>query len=74
MLSKTAMLFATCLCACFAHRQGKEAVVEKNRIKSTNGLFVSQYHFLNSEDSFVHLSFCNCWKRVELTSPAVPYM
>ena len=57
MLSKTAMLFATCLCAGFAHRQGKEAVVDFFLLSSLvayNGLFVSQCPFLNLEDSFVN--------------------
>ena len=44
-----------------------------------NGLFFSQYNFINLEDSFVHFCmvntiqvFQNYWKRVELTSLAVP--
>ena len=41
LYAETALLFVTCLCARIACHQGKEA------------LFVSQYHFLNLEDSFV---------------------
>ena len=61
--AETALLFATCLCApcrlCAPSRErggGWKKYFDRllSSLVAYNGLFVSQYYFINLEDSFVN--------------------